>query len=144
MWSDPTREGDMTKIAMKAMIAATAACTVAAPAFAYTLTGTIPAFSAPPKPPNTGMAQVHLQPAPAGYVKLTVTIPQALSLGIGYGVTFCVGPTPTSCGPNTPNIPSGHQIVVYYDAVRPVSYVVWLGQGTAAAVPYVIEVDYGP
>jgi len=130
------------KTAIKSMMIGAAVCTVAAPAFAYTLTGTIPAFSAPTKPPNTGAVLVNLQkPIATSYVKLTITAPQALSLGIGYGVTVSVGPKSNSCSLAVV-VPSGRQVVLYYYSGDFKYYGIWLGQGTAAAVPYIIDVEY--
>jgi hypothetical protein len=131
------------KTALKTMMIGVAACAFAAPAFAYTLTGTIPAFSTPTKPPNTGAVLVNLQkPIATEYVKLTITAPQALSLGIGYTVRVCVGPNLNSCPLAVAVPPGGRQVVLYYLATDFKYYGIWLGQGTAAAVPYIIDVEY--
>jgi hypothetical protein len=130
------------KTAIKAMMIGVAACAFAAPAFAYTLTGTIPAFSVPTKPPNTGAVLVNLQkPIATSFVKLTITAPQALSLGIPYAVKVCVGPNLNSC-PLAVVVPSGRQVSVYYLSGDFKYYGIWLSQGTAAAVPYIIDVEY--
>jgi hypothetical protein len=130
------------KTAIKSMMIGVAACAFAAPAFAYTLTGTIPAFSSPTKPPKTGAVLVNVQkPIATSYVKLTITAPQALSLGIAYGVAVCVGPKLNSC-PLPVVVPSGRQVVLYHYSGDFKYYGIWLGQGTAAAVPYIIDVEY--
>jgi hypothetical protein len=123
---------------MKTAIAAAAAialCVFAGPAFAYTQNGTIPG----------GRAQIHLQqPIPkSGYVKLTLTIPQALSAGIHYAVGFCVGPT-FNCLQIAQDIPGGQKIIVIYASPTLSTNEIWVAQGTSAPVPYTLEVDYLP
>lgn len=123
------------KTLIKTTLAGAAACALAAPAFAYTLNGSI----------DHGPAQIHLQqPIPkTGYVKLTVTIPNVKISGIPYSVGFCVGPT-SNCFQISPSIPGGQQITVIYDAATLAAYGIWLDKGTAAPVPYTVNVDYLP
>jgi len=109
------------KLAIKAVVAAATLCAFVGPASAYTINGTIPVG-------RNGVAVNLQRPIPASDVKLTLTIPQPLSDGIRYLVSFCVG---------------GQQIVVFYYYLSLSSpYSVWLGQGTGAAVPYVLDVEY--
>lgn len=118
----------------------------AGPALAYTQNGNIPAAVA--GHPDSGTAQIHLQqpiPKNTGYVKLTLKIPQVLSLGIHYSVAFCVGPT-SNCFAATQaasaSIPGGQQITVIYKSEAFTANHIWVGHGTAAPVPYTLEVDY--
>jgi hypothetical protein len=125
------------KFAIKILIAAAAVCAFAAPSSAYTINGTIPVG-------RNGIAVNLQRPIPTSNVKLTVTFPQPLSDGIRYLVTFCVGRKMTSCQPAI-QVPGGQQIVgfYYYLSLSPPDSV-WLGQGTGAAVPYVVDVEYLP
>ena len=125
------------KAAIKSVIAGAATCALATPAFAYTLNGTIPVS-------KNGVALNLQKPIPRGSVKFTVTIPGKLSAGIPYLVTFCVGPKVSSCQPPV-QMPGAQQIVVFYYSTSLSSpNKVWLGQGTGAPVPYVVEVEYVP
>jgi len=128
---------------MKTAIAAAiiGLCAFASPAFAYTQNGTIPAGVL--GHPNSGTTQIHLQqPIPRnGYVKLTVKIPNVLSVGIHYETGFCLGPTP-NCPQLSPVIPGGQQITVIYESGTLSANGIWLRQPTSAAVPYILEVDY--
>jgi hypothetical protein len=133
------------KTAIKTMMIGIAACAFAAPAFAYTISGTIPG--------NTrNMTPVHLQkpPSKGGYLKLTLAAPPA-NVGIGYSVSYCV--SPASSPPSHPCFSSnvagfvivpGQQTIVFVNASIYPNYVIWLGTGLSAAVPYTVDVDYVP
>jgi hypothetical protein len=132
---------------MKTTIAAAAVaaglCALASPVFAYTLKGTIPAGVL--GHPDSGTAKIELQqPVPQDtYVKLTFTLPQAVSAGVRYDVGFCVGPT-TNCFQTAQSIPGGQQITAIYLTATIKAYGIWVHQGTSAAVPYTLDVDYLP
>jgi hypothetical protein len=72
------------KLAIKAIVATAALCAFAAPAFAYTISGTIPGNS-------RNMTAVHFQkpPSTAEYLKLTLSAPPA-NVGVGYSVGYCI------------------------------------------------------
>jgi len=131
------------KFAIKVLIAIAAMCAFAAPAFAYTINGTIPGG-------KVSYTAVNLKkPIPLNnWVKLTISIPQKLYHGTVYAVTFCVGQKISSCtgGYAFSLIPGGQQNVVFYDAkaFSSLGYPIWLGTGLADPVPYVIDVDYIP
>lgn len=120
-----------------ATVAAIGLCAFASPAFAYTLNGTMPAVP--------GIAQIHLQqPIPKdSYVKLTLTVPKALSLGIPYEVYFCVGPTSNCLQAGISQaFPGGQQIIAIYESGTLATNGIWLSQPTRASVSYTLEVDY--
>jgi hypothetical protein len=126
---------DTMKSAIKAMMIGVAACTFAAPAFAYTLSGTIPPASKP--------VVIDLQkPFPPQYhhVRLTLTTPSK-SLGIGYEVEFCVGPAANPC-----QVPlhflGGQEIIVSYRSSDLSTYAVTLSQATSGTPSYTLKVDY--
>jgi hypothetical protein len=131
------------KIAIKAMMLGVAACAFAAPAFAYTLTGTIPGT----KPPKS--VAIHLQKPPPGavYLKLTLSSPP-VNAGVGYSVGFCVAPASAPHPCSTTNagllVLPGQQAIVFVASNIYPDYVVWVGQGTAVSVPYSLEVDTVP
>jgi len=124
------------KTAIKTMMIGVAVCVFAAPASAYTLTGTVL--------PNDKATVINLQkPIAPGFVKLRITLPQASSAGTGYLTDFCLGPTTTAC--KLPiQIPGGQQIVVIYSSATLSKNKVTLRQATITAVPYVVEVDSVP
>jgi hypothetical protein len=136
-------EGTM-KTAIKTMMVGIAAWAFAAPAFAYTLTGTIPG--------NTkNMTAIHLQKPPGqGFLKLTLTAPPA-NVGIGYAISFCVGlassPASGPCASNTQAglyfKPGQSATVLVTSTIYP-THVVWVGTGLKAAVPYSLDVDFIP
>jgi|HubBroStandDraft_6_1064221.scaffolds.fasta_scaffold32453_3 hypothetical protein len=131
------------KSAIKTMMLGVAACAFAAPAFAYTISGTIPGG-------KVAYTAVNLQkPIPRkSWVKLTISIPQKLYHGDVYSVTFCVGQKISSCtgGYAFSVIPGGQQNVVFYDVrvFSSLGYPIWLGTGLADPVPYVIDVEFLP
>ena len=131
------------KTTIAGAVTAAGLCALAGPVFAYTLNGTIPAGVL--GHPGSGTAQIHLrQPVPQkGYVKLTFTLPQAVSAGIGYDVGFCVGPT-SDCFQTAQSIPGGQQITAIYETTLVAADGIWVHQGTSAAVPYTLDVDYLP
>ena len=122
------------QFAIKILIGAAAVCALATPASAYTINGTVPGGNV--------AIDLHKPIPPGGYVKFTLTIPQELSVGIHYSVEFCLGPKMNSCQPAIV-VPGGQQIIVFYESAAASNYgKVWLGQGTSAAVPYVLDVEY--
>jgi hypothetical protein len=130
------------KIAIKATMLSVAACAFAAPAFAYTINGTIPANS---------LVAIHFQQPPSskGYLKLTVSSPP-VNAGVPYAVSFCVNyaSAPHPCSSTTKGAGSlivpGQQAIVFVPASIYPKEVIWIGQGTAVAVPYIVDVDYIP
>lgn len=140
-----TSIGDETmKTAIKTMMVGVAACAFAAPTFAYTLTGTIPG--------NTrNMTAIHLQKPPGnGYLKLTLSAPPA-NVGVGYSVGFCVSlaslPASNPCALNTQSgflVVPGQPTTVFINTNAYPSYVVWVGTGLRAAVPYTLDVEFIP
>jgi hypothetical protein len=130
------------KTVINTMMIGIAACAFAAPAFAYTLNGTIPAT----KPPK--WVAIHLQkpPSSSGYLKLTLSSPP-VSAGVPYSVNLCFGPasTPVSCGSNAGFLVlPGQQSIVFVAASIYPNDVIWVQQGTTVAVPYSVDVDYIP
>jgi hypothetical protein len=136
--------------AIKTMMLGIAACAFAAPAFAYTLTGTIPGVIRGQQPKAVA---INLQKPPGGgYLKLTLSSP-LVNAGVPYSVGFCVAPpsapvthpcsTPTDRGSGFLVVPGQQAIVFVSTNIYPNS-VVWVEQGTFVAVPYSLEVDYIP
>jgi len=132
------------KLAVRAIIATAALCASAAPASAYTINGTIPGNS-------RNMTAIHLQkpPSTGGYLKLTLSAPPA-NVGVGYAVSFCISPasSPAShpCPSNGPGllvVPGQPTIIFVLANIYP-NYVVWVGTGLRASVPYTLDVDYIP
>ena len=131
------------KTVLKTMMIGVAACAFAAPAFAYTINGTIPGTSPP--------IAIHLQKPPSskGYLKLTVSSPP-VNAGVPYAVNFCVNyaSAPHPCSSTTKGAGSlivpGQQAIVFVPASIYPKEIIWIGQGTAVAVPYVVDVDYMP
>jgi hypothetical protein len=133
------------KLAIKAIVATAALCAFAAPAFAYTISGTIPGNS-------RNMTAVHFQkpPSTAEYLKLTLSAPPA-NVGVGYSVGYCISraSAPASQPCSSPNmaglvIVPGQQTIVFVGANVYPSFVIWLGTGLRDAVPYTVDVDYVP
>jgi hypothetical protein len=131
------------KALIKTMMAGIAACAFAAPAFAYTINGTIPG--------NSPLIAIHLQqpPSPKGFLKLTFSSPP-VNAGVPYTVNFCVNfaSAPHPCSSTTLAAASlivpGQQAIVFVPASLYPKEVVWIGQGTNVAVPYSLDVDYIP
>ena len=132
------------KTATKIMMVGVAACAFAAPAFAYTLTGTIPG--------NTRhMTAIHLQQPPGiGFLKLTLSAPPA-NVGVGYGVSFCVSlaslPASNPCALTTQAgllVLSGQSATMFVASTIYPTSVVWVGTGLRVAVPYTLDVDFIP
>jgi hypothetical protein len=140
-------EGATMRTAIKAMMLGVAACTFAAPAFAYTINGTIPGHT-------RNMTAIHLQkpPSPNGYLKLTLSAPDT-NVGVGYSVAFCIAlksmPASNPCPATSSTedgllvVPGQPTIVFIYAKSYP-NYVVWVGTGLTASVPYTLDVDYVP
>jgi hypothetical protein len=135
------------KAAVKTVLLGIVACTFAAPAFAYTINGTI----APTMPPK--WVAVHLQkPASSNtYLKLTLSSPP-VNAGIGYAINFCVAlasaPVSSPCASYSTVAGSlilpGQQAIVFVNANAYPNYVIWFQQGTKIAVPYTVDVDAVP
>jgi hypothetical protein len=139
--------------AIKTMVigVAACACAFAAPAFAYTLTGTIPGVIRGQQPKHVAI-NLQKPPSSAAYLKLTLSSP-LVNAGVGYSVDFCVAPasapvthpcsTPANVGSGFLVVPGQQAIVFVHPNVYP-NNVIWVGQGTFVAVPYSLEVDYVP
>jgi hypothetical protein len=144
MRGDPTREGDIMKIAMKAVIAAAAICALTAPACAYTISGTIPGV-APGKLPKSVV--INLQPFPQGasVVKFTLNVGSVNNNGVRYLVSVCLAPkNKPLCGPLALSVPPGVQAVVPISVSAFPANVLTLTQGTTLTIPYTLDVDYWP
>jgi hypothetical protein len=127
----------MTKIAMKAMIAATAVGALAVPASAYTLSGTIPA---------RGTVTVHFQqPIPHKLIKLTLPGPPGSvnTPGVQYPIQVCFGQGTNNCV-FTVFAPEGEQMIATFPWGFLESYTMTLGQEAPHAVPYTLNVDVLP
>jgi hypothetical protein len=141
-------EGDMMKTAIKAMMLGVAACAFAAPAFAYTLTGTIPG-GVQGKPSKSVAIQLQKPPSTKGFLKLTVSSPP-VNANVPYTVTFCVDfasaayPCSTGTTAALSLVVPGQQAVVFIPTYIYPKEVIWIGHGTAVAVPYIVDVDYIP
>jgi hypothetical protein len=133
------REGDTMKSLLKTTLFGAAACALAAPAFAYTINGTIP----PHAPPQPVTIALH-QPIGPGILKLTFTAPP-VNAGVRYVISFCIGPAAHPCVLPL-SVLEGQQAVVPVDAnLFTVEHdVISVGQGTKVAVPYTLEVDTLP
>ena len=112
---------------------------LAAPAFAYTINGTIP----PHAPPEPVTIALH-QPIGPGILKLTFTAPP-VNAGVRYVISFCIGPAVHPCLLPL-SVLEGQQAVVPVDAnlFTAEHYVISVAQGTKVAVPYTLEVDALP
>ena len=138
------------KTAIKTMMVGVVACAFAAPAFAYTLTGTIPGVIRGQLPISVA---IHLQKPPGpGFLKLTLSSPP-VNAGVAYDVSFCVGPAsapvthPCSTASNIGSgfiVLPGQQVIVFVSTNSYPNDVIWVGQGTFVAVPYSLDVDYIP
>jgi hypothetical protein len=135
------------KTAFKILIAIPAVCAFAAPASAYTLTGTIPGHT-------RNLTAVHLQkpPSAGGILKLTLSAPP-VNVGTSYVVNFCIAlaslPASNPCAASSTTqaglfIVPGRQTIVFVFANSYPDFVIWLGTGLSAAAPYTIDVDYIP
>jgi hypothetical protein len=127
----------MLKIAMKAIIAAAAVCTVAAPAFAYTLNGTVPAG---------GFVVINLhKPLRPGPVQFVFSAPPG-GAGAAYALDYCVGRNAGAKTCQIANMYSVVQIVPGQTATVSFPYKIFstnvlvVEQGTSAPVPYSVEV----
>jgi len=139
-------EGETMKTAIKTMMVGVVACAFAAPAFAYTLTGTILGDT-------RNWTAIHLQKPPGnGYLKLTLSAPPA-NVGVGYSVGFCINlaslpasdPCPfQSTGADPLLVVPGQPTTVFVLSNIYPDYVVWVKTGLRAAVPYTLDVDFIP
>lgn len=125
------------KTAIKTMMIGVAACAFAAPAFAYTISGTIPA---------NGKVVVQLQkPIPHRAIMLTLFGPPGPPLGPGvtYPISFCIGLAANPC-PLPILAPQGLKMIVTLAWGYLVSNTITLGQASKVAVPYTLEVEVLP
>jgi hypothetical protein len=120
------------KIATKAMMAGIAACTFAAPAFAYTINGTVP--------PYGQWTSVKLQPPPKpAILKLTFS-PTIVNPSFAFSINFCISPSPRSCQAMMIVPPGQQAILPLYSSNFPTNSI-WLQNGTHTALPYTLDVD---
>ena len=125
------------KIAIKSTMIGVAACAFAAPAFAYTISGTIPPGHRPVVIP------LH-RPIKPGFMKLSLTAPPK-NAGVPYALDFCIGPAANPCGLPTDRVftvDKGQTRIESVDAAIFQTNVFVVGQGTRIALPYVVKVDY--
>jgi hypothetical protein len=124
---------------LKSTLLGAAVWSLAGPAFAYTINGTIP----PHAPPEPITIALH-QPISPGILKLTFTAPP-VNAGVRYVITFCIGPARNPCLLPL-SVLEGQQAVVPVDAnlFTAEHYVISVAQGTRVAVPYTLEVDSLP
>jgi hypothetical protein len=124
------------KTMIKAMMIGVAACALAAPAFAYTIIGTIP-------PGHTVVIPLH-RPIKPGFMKLSLTAPPK-NAGTPYALDFCIGPAANPCGLLTDrdfSVSKGQTRIEAVDAAVFRTNVFVVVQGTRIALPYVVKVDY--
>jgi len=125
------------KKAIKILIAITAMCAFAAPASAYTLTGTLP--------PNGKLVAIHLhKPIPHNLIKLTLSGPPGPpnTPGVSYPftLTFCRG----SYCPMPIYAPQGQQMIAAFNQGTLQNYTLTLSQSSKVAVPYSLDVEVIP
>jgi hypothetical protein len=121
---------------IKAAMAGIAACSLPALASAYTISGVIP----PGKSPL--VIKLH-QPIKPGYLKLTFTAPKK-NAHVPYALDFCIGPVENPCGlpdDRVVNVPEGQTKSETVDAAIFAANVLVVGQGTAVALPYTVQVS---
>jgi hypothetical protein len=134
-----TRREMIMKTPIKAMLVGVGACALAAPALAYTISGTIPAGA------RSVAIKLH-RPIPPGFVKLTLNAPPK-NAGVAYALDFCIGPAANPCGLPTDrvvNVPEGQTRVEVVPSAIFSGNVFVVGQGTRVPVPYSVQVDYVP
>jgi hypothetical protein len=125
------------KTATKILIAVTAMCAFAAPASAYTLTGTLP--------PNGKPVVIQLQkPIPHNLIKLTLSgppgPPNSPGVSFPFVLTFCRG----SYCPLAIYAPQGQQMIATFDQGTLQNYTITLGQPSKVVVPFTLEVEVIP
>lgn len=129
------------KTVLKTMMTGVAAlCAFAAPAFAYTFSGTIPATT-PPKP-----IVLHLYLPVPGLMKITMKAPP-VHAGVDYALSYCIGPAANPCGSTdswSVQVPRGQTVYITVPSSRFTGKVFVVGQGTSRPVPYFVEVDVLP
>jgi hypothetical protein len=131
------REAEPMKVVIKLMIAGAAVCALAAPAFAYTLSGVL-------APGQKNRVLTLRKPIPA-FVKLTMTAPP-VNAGVDYAIGFCIGPRSNPCGlPDdwTVDVPKGQTVVRVVPGSIFTNKIFVVGQGTAKPVPYRVDVEPG-
>src|ERR1700685_3224078 len=110
------------KLAIKAALAAAAGCAFAAPAFAYTLTGTVPAGTT---------IVLHLQPYPLpGLAKFTMSAP-AVNAGVAYALDYCTAPAGAApCSDWDASVAAGATVIRTVPTYMLQNKVFTVGQGT--------------
>jgi hypothetical protein len=132
-------EGQTMNTSIKTMMLGIGACAFAAPAFAYTLSGTIP----PHAPPKSVVLHPHIPLPPL--VRLTMSAPP-VNAGVPYALTYCIGPAANPCGlPNdwAVEVSAGQSVVRTVPASLFAGKVFVVGQGTKKSVPYKVQIDPG-
>jgi hypothetical protein len=127
------------KTVLKAIAAGIAVGALTVPAFAYTISGTIPSGR------RSVVINLH-KPIPPGFVRLTMTAPPK-NAGVPYDLSFCIGPAANPCGLPTDHdftVPEGQTRVEVVPATFFSGNIFVVGQGTRVAVPYSVQVDYLP
>jgi hypothetical protein len=131
-------EGATMKTAIKTMMIGVAACAFAAPAFAYTLTGTVP--------PNGKPVVIQLQkPIPHNVIMLTLNGPPGPPPGPGvtYPMTFCISSAANPC-PLPILVPQGLKMIASFLSGSLVGNTITISQVSKVAVPYTLEVEILP
>ena len=119
----------------RALVFGVIASMLSAPAFAYTISGTIPANG------HTVEIALH-QPLKAGNITFTFSAPP-VNAGVKYDVGFCVGPRDNPCGSTLShqvNVPAGETRTFTIDALVFTCNILTAGKGTGVATPYSVEV----
>jgi len=126
------------KIAIKSMMIGIAACAFAAPAFAYTINGTIP--------PN-GKVVIQLQkPIPQHtLIMLTLIGPPGPppGPGVSFPMTLCIGSAANPC-PLPIYAPQGLKMIATFAGGTLAGNKITISQASKVAVPYTLDVDVLP
>jgi hypothetical protein len=121
---------------IKAVMAAIVACAFTAPAFAYTINGTIPPGRAP--------VVIHLhRPLQPSLMRFKFSAPPK-NAGVPYALDFCIGPAANPCGlpsSHVINVPEGQERFADFDSALFRTNILVVGQGTRVAVPFSVEVE---
>jgi len=108
---------------------------LSAPAFAYTISGTIPA--------SGHTVEIALQqPLKAGNISFTFSAPP-VNAGVKYDVGFCIGPKDNPCGSQLSHdieVPAGETRTLTIDALVFSCNILVVGKGTGVATPYAVDV----
>jgi hypothetical protein len=107
-----------------------------APAFAYTISGTIP-------PGRTPVVINLHKPIGPGLVKFKFSAP-SVNAGVRYVVGFCIGKRTNPCGMPTSrvvNVPQGQVRSASFPSTLFSTNILVAGQGTRVPVPYSVQVN---